>query len=312
MCCAGDRAGYGEPETISTELEVCAARRFTHHTVVGGALFGRFPGELDKFTCQFCNSRVADRRLGNRRAELLSGEKGASKLFFEQGALVLLPSLCCRLFAAVSPRRGMRPKQASCLKFQDSEEGGDGELERRVEVPLENVGRANPSRFHILFRVEPYVGFFARRECQAETNLHVGGPMTFGFLLTHTPGEGLCAHHLEPLWEHLDRRFVLQILEYAYNKIGYGHFREHLERELALEQATARLRGRFSREDAAAHEPPVGLRLNLAFAEKEPARKAVRKSSAGGRRLARKAEGVRESRNVRRMVWRVRTASTCS
>lgn len=118
-------------------------------------------------------------------------------------------------------------------------------MERRVEVPLENVGRANPSRFHILFRVEPYVGFFARRECQAETNLHVGGPMTFGFLLTHTPGEGLCAHHLEPLWEHL-------------------------ERELALEQATARLRGRFSREDAAAHEPPVGLRLNLAFAEKEP------------------------------------------
>ena len=83
-------------------------------------------------------------------------------------------------------------------------------MERRVEVPLENVGRANPSRFHILFRVEPYVGFFARRERQAETNLHVGGPMTFGFLLTHTPGEGLCAHHLEPLWEHLDRRFVLQ------------------------------------------------------------------------------------------------------
>lgn len=97
MCCAGDRAGYGEPETISTELEVCAARRFTHHTVVGGALFGRFPGELDKFTCQFCNSRVADRRLGNRRAELLSGEKGASKLFLSRAL-----SFCCRLFAAVS------------------------------------------------------------------------------------------------------------------------------------------------------------------------------------------------------------------
>ena len=63
-------------------------------------------------------------------------------------------------------------------------------------------------------------------------------------LFTHAPRERLAAHRAQA------RRIDLQP-------------------KLALEQPAARLGRRLSREDASAHKPPIGLRVDEALAEED-------------------------------------------
>mmetsp|Transcript_23189 Transcript_23189/g.69462 ORF Transcript_23189/g.69462 Transcript_23189/m.69462 type:complete len:222 (-) Transcript_23189:101-766(-) len=122
-----------------------------------------------------------------------------------------------------------------------------------MEVAVQHLERRLPGGRLVFVRVE-LLGRQARRldiiERQLEDHAHVGRAVRRRRLRAQAPHERVGAHELEALQR--------------YNEL-----------KLALDVARGGLRGRVAGPAAAAHEPPVGLRLDAALAEQQPQARAL-------------------------------------